>query len=149
MQIISFRISTIRQFSLLILASALAGCSSENVGRVEGTVKLDGMPLPNARLEFWPDQGGKLSAALTDENGHYELHYGREEMGAEVGEHLVQIRTAGVGPSQGDYGSSAPEKIPLKYNTNSELKKTVKPGRNTIDFDLDSKGKVVQPKAGY
>ncbi len=134
------------------LVVGVTGCGSGDIGRVEGTVKLDGKPLPNAQLEFFPqgDGVGGNSAAVTDENGHYELHYGREDMGAAIGEHLVQIRTAGVGGSGGDYNSSSPEKLPLKYNTNSELKKTVKAGRNTIDFDLESKGKIVQPsKSGY
>lgn len=139
------------RFRLILLVSiiGLAGCGSGDIGHVSGIVKLDGKPLPYARLEFFPQGGGGLSAGITDENGKYELYYGREGMGAEIGEHLVQIRTAGAGPSQGDYGSKAPEKIPLKYNTNSELIKTVKAGSNVIDFDLDSKGKVVQPRAGY
>ena len=70
-------------------------------------------------------------------------------MGAEIGEHLVQIRTAGAGPSEGDYGASQPEKVPVKYNNKSELIRTVEAGSNTIDVDLDSQGRVVQPAAGY
>ena len=128
---------------------ALLGCGSGDIGQVVGTVTLDGKPLPNARLEFFPADGGGLSAGRTDANGKYELFYGREAMGAEVGEHLVQIRTAGAGPAEGDYGSSAAEKLPVRYNNKSELKRTVKPGRNVIDFELESKGVIVQPKSGY
>lgn len=133
---------------LLLLSVGLAGCSSSDIGKVTGTVTLDGKPLEYAKLEFFPQPAGGLSSGRTDKDGHYQLYFGRDEMGAKVGEHLVQIRTAGAGPSEGDYGSSAPEKIPLKYNTKSELKATVKPGSNTIDFDLESKGKIVQP-GGY
>lgn len=136
--------------SLLMLGVlGLAGCGSGKIGHVEGTVTLDGQPLPYARLEFFPQGGGGLSAGRTDENGYYELYYGREGMGAEIGEHLVQIRTAGSGPSEGDYGSKAPEKIPVQYNDESELVRTVKGGKNTIDFELESKGKIVQPPRGY
>lgn len=133
--------------SLLLLSlNVLVGCGSGDVGLVEGTVTLDGQPLPNAMLEFFPKEGGGLSAGRTDESGHYELHYGRDEMGAKVGEHLVQIRTAETG---GDYGENSPELLPTKYNNESELTVTVDPGRNTIDFDLDSEGEIVQPPSNY
>ncbi|MCA9193222.1 MAG: hypothetical protein KDB03_15730 [Planctomycetales bacterium] len=136
-------------FSSLLLVLFFSGCGNGNIGLVEGTVKLDGKPLPNAMLEFFPQTGGGLSAGRTDENGHYELYYGREGMGAEIGEHLVQIRTAGVGPAEGDYGPTSKELIPVQYNNRSELIRTVESGRNTFDFDLESKGRIVQPPAGY
>ncbi|MCA9193219.1 MAG: carboxypeptidase regulatory-like domain-containing protein [Planctomycetales bacterium] len=133
----------------LFLIVAFTGCGNGNIGHVEGTVTLDGKPLPNAGIEFFPQAGGGLSAGRTDENGHYELYYGREGMGAEVGEHLVQIRTAGIGSADGDYGPTSKELIPVQYNNRSELVRTVKAGSNTIDFDLESKGRIVQPPSGY
>ncbi|MCA9131094.1 MAG: carboxypeptidase regulatory-like domain-containing protein [Planctomycetales bacterium] len=139
----------LRQCSLLAIAVTTIGCGSGDIGYVEGTVKLDGQPLPNAMLEFYPQDKGGLSSGRTDANGHYELYYGREGKGAEVGEHLVQIRTAGVGDAGGDYGPTSKERIPVQYNNKSELVRKVESGRNTIDFDLESKGKIVQPPSGY
>ena len=133
----------------VVLTAATTGCSPSDIGRVEGTVTMDGSPLPNARLEFYPKDSGGLSAGRTDANGHYELYFGREHMGATVGEHIVQIRTAGAISSDGDYGAPAPEKVPTKYNNDTELTASVKAGSNTIDFDLDSQGKIVQPRDGY
>lgn len=49
---------------------------------------------------------------------------------------------------EGDPGQGTervPEKLPAKYNTKTELTKTVEPGSNVIDFKLDSKGDVSGP----
>lgn len=127
-------------FGLLLLAVSLCGCNSGEFGTVTGTINLDGKPLEGARILFYPDPEGRLSSSLTDENGAYELVYSRSIVGAKVGEHKVQITTAvdlGKGPSK--------ETLPAKYNVKSELREVVKAGRNTINFDLDSEGEVIQP----
>lgn len=135
-------------FVVLSLAFCM-GCNPGNIGTVTGTVKLDGKPLPKAMLTFYPRHEGRASKALTDENGQYELIYTRDINGAEVGQHMIQITTAVEGGDYddgGDYGGSkiAKELIPSKYNIGSELLKDVEPGSNVIDFDLDSKGEIVQ-----
>lgn len=127
--------------------SLLMGCAPGDIGTVEGVVTLDGQPLPNATLEFYPDAGGGFSAGITDDQGHYELHFGRDDMGAVIGEHLIQIRTAELGG--GDYGSSEPERVPAKYNNQSELRRAVEAGHNVLDFDLDSHGELPATPRGY
>lgn len=118
------------------------GCASGDFGTVTGTVKAEGQPLPKAMVKFFPRPEGRASMGMTNENGEYELIYSRDQKGAMVGEHMVQITTAVGG---GDYGDKiAPEKLPAKYNLSSELKEQVKPGHNTIDFDLDFEGEIIQ-----
>ncbi|MEM7476557.1 MAG: carboxypeptidase regulatory-like domain-containing protein [Planctomycetota bacterium] len=129
--------------------AAVAGCGSGDMGYVSGTVTMDGKPLPNAIVEFFPKPSGGLSAGMTDEKGVYELYIGRSGKGAKVGEHLVQISTADGGADDGDYGGASKELVPAKYNVNSELTATVKSGNNTIDFTLDSEGEIIDTPENY
>lgn len=125
---------------------AAVGCGDRPaLASVEGTVRLDGSPLENARVVFTPIGPGRPSSGRTDADGTYSLVYTSDRSGALPGEHAVSITTH----VQGDVDSGsvgAPERVPVQYNVNSELKKTVKADDNVIDFDLESKGKIVQPK---
>lgn len=127
-----------RTIGLLTLL-ALTGCGPSGIGRVSGKVTLDGSPVGQATVLFQPT-GGRPSYGKTDAGGNYSLNYEPRVQGALVGEHSVQIRT---GWKDMDYETGKvkgqPETIPQRYNDKSELKSTVKEGRNTIDFDLKSK----------
>ena len=125
---------------------AAAGCNSDapEVAPVEGTVTLDGQPIEGAMVRFSPVAGGRPSAGRTDSDGWYELVYSREMNGALPGEHVVRISTYVEGdPESGDEG--VPERIPAKYNLDSELKREVKADDNVIDFKLDSEGEIREP----
>jgi hypothetical protein len=135
-----------------IVGLILLGCGKSDtpeLGQVEGTVKLDGSPLPNARVEFHPKKGGRPSVGTTDDDGHFVLEYKTGVNGALVGTHRVRIRTYREGDADAEDESQrapTPEKIPAKYNAETTLEKQVSPGANDpIDFDLDSKGKIVVP----
>jgi hypothetical protein len=52
------------------------------------------------------------------------------------GEHVVTIRTAGTYFDDEGNEIEREESVPAKYNTHTELKRTVKPGSSTIDFEL-------------
>lgn len=133
-----------------IACIALAGCGGPaGVGAVSGTVTLEGKPLASAVVKFAPKDGGAPSRAITDESGRYALRYTRSYSGAVVGEHVVSISTyAAAIPDAEPAKPEVPEKVPAKYNANSELVVTVKSGSNTLDFPLDSKGPIVQPAKG-
>ncbi|HOA51116.1 MAG TPA: carboxypeptidase-like regulatory domain-containing protein [Thermogutta sp.] len=141
---------------LLILLLAIAGCGSKGpkLARVRGKVTLDGQALPNALVTFMPEGGGVASSGTTNANGEYELvcPQGR---GAVVGKHKVSVRTLPPQQSQAQEVSSDDpsylaqysgqssataqpfvEKIPPRYNTQTELVKEVKPGSNEINLDL-------------
>ena len=44
-----------------------------NVVPVEGVVTLDGVPVPDLEVVFWPVGGGHASLGQTDGNGKYEF----------------------------------------------------------------------------
>ncbi|MBW3597231.1 MAG: carboxypeptidase-like regulatory domain-containing protein [Planctomycetes bacterium] len=125
----------------LVLALTL-GCGNQNLGRVEGTVTLDGQPLEGAMVTFSPVEGGRPAAARTDAAGRYELIYTRDDEGALIGEHQVSITTYDEIPLENDEDEVqvVPERLPTKYNVATELTAVVESGSNQIDFDLESAG---------
>ena len=133
--------------AILLAVVAFSGCSGEKVpglGRVTGTVKLDGQPVPDASIMFEGVKPGEPpSLGRTDHSGNYELYYSRGHKGATVGEHAVYINTYQAATDENPQPRK--ETIPAKYNVKSELKETVKRGSNKINIDLKSGGEIIQP----
>lgn len=132
----------------------VAGCADSDLGTVSGMVQMDGKPLPDAVITFYPIEPdvssgkGRASSGRTNEDGYYELQYNREAKGAEIGRHKVEITTAQESAG-GDYGPGVKESVPTKYNSQTELEVEVTSGHNTIDFpDLDSAGSITRGR-GY
>jgi hypothetical protein len=119
----------------LAVVCGMVGCGRSNrppLGLVEGTVTLDGVPLPAALVVFTPDGPGRSAMATTDTAGHYELCFLRDIAGANLGSHTVRITTA-------DGETTAKEILPPRYHRKTRLSATVEPGRNMLDFELQSK----------
>jgi len=99
------------------------------LGQVTGQVTLDGKPVPQAEVQFYPDQA-KRSQGRTDASGHFELRYDGDAKGAVVGNHTIVVLKP--------VGMEMKESIPEQFNRFSELRREVKPGRNVIDLNLKS-----------
>jgi hypothetical protein len=129
------------------LSLGTVGCNRENLpglGRVSGSVSMDGKPVPDATVIFTPSEAGATaSLGRTDASGKYELYYSRGNKGAKIGEHSITINNYQDAGDEG--GQGKPETIPAKYNVKTELKENVKRGSNTIDFALKSGGETIQP----
>ena len=129
---------------IAFLGIPFAGCSSSSgdlpdIGKVRGTVTLDGKPLSDVEVLFFPNEGGRMSNAVTDENGQYELEYMRGAKviyGAKVGNHKVSI----LAVEDEDSDEPAAVRIPKRYRgSKSELTATVESGTNDpVDFELKS-----------
>jgi hypothetical protein len=130
---------------LVAVLGLVVGCGDANLGRVQGTVTLDGQPLEGAMVTFAPVEGGRPAAGRTDASGRYQLVYSRDAGGAMIGEHLVTITTYDERPGENDEDVIVPERVPARYNANSELKVTVEPGSNEMNFELESEGEIVTP----
>ncbi len=120
---------------LLLPAMALGiiGCGRSDLpelGRVQGTVTLDGKPLAGVIVMFQPD-AGRPAVANTDSEGNYELMYTNDTKGATAGQNTVKV----VWPD----GATPTATIPDEYGINSTIKKEVKAGKNTIDIAMESK----------
>jgi hypothetical protein len=142
-----------------LLTSLCVGCGGQQsdyskLGLVNasGTVTLDGQPLPDAVITFdAPD--GQFSFGLTDSGGGYSLQLDSDQRGVTPGEKVVRISTTrkilGLNTSEGgeqeapqpkSKAADKNEKVPAKYNKDSELKVTVTSDKSRYDFDLKTPG---------
>lgn len=135
---------------LALLTVGCGGGDGPEFVTVEGTVTLDGQPVPNAMIAFRPQGaggGGYTSSSYggTDSDGYYYLQYSISQDGAIPGEYQVEIST--YAEADEDEGVEAhPETIPARYNRQTELTATVEPGGGPYDFPLESGGDVIQPE---
>lgn len=143
MQVRSRCSGAIRLLVVPVLVAFLSGCGGADgpqVAPVRGVVTLDNQPLAEALVEFVPEEG-RPANGVTNAKGEYELIYSQSEKGAAVGKHTVKItigREAAM--NEGVQTQAAvTEKVPAKYNTASQLTEHVEPGKNEIDFALQSK----------
>jgi hypothetical protein len=101
-----------------VLLVLLAGCGtkwSQN-DNVEGTLKMDGVPVANVKVQFVPDDPAvqaPASSAQTDENGHFRLTCENGRPGAVIGKHNVVIFKGRAEPGDGQTISTAV--IPQAY----------------------------------
>ncbi len=146
---------SIRAARVVLAASflVLGGCGragpdygSLDLSSVHGTVTLNGEPLAEALVLFEADDQ-TFSYALTDGRGHYELMFNSEKQGVTKGNKTVRIWSSRGIPGMGEAGSAGeeedpdvtptkPEKVPAKYNDQSELEVTVAISSHNFDFDL-------------
>lgn len=125
---------------------ALAGCGgNDDLGRVSGTVTLDGKPLEQAIVKFIPEgEGGSTSYGRTDASGNYSMEFSRSQVGASLGMNRVEINTGTQMADENEKIINVPEVVPARYNAQSELTFEVQPGKNTANFELESGGRIMQ-----
>jgi hypothetical protein len=118
------------------------GKLAKNLAPVSGRILMDKKPLANAEVRFAPEDRTSSSSAITDSQGNYKLTVedSSNREGAVIGDHRVEIS---IDERRLDRPPSSPkgprELIPKKYNAESILTFSVKPGDNKADFDISSK----------
>jgi hypothetical protein len=149
-----------------VFAAILCGCGqtgpdygSLGLCSVQGTVTLDGTPLEKA-LVLFEAADATFSYGLTDGSGHYELMFNSRQPGAMKGSKTVRIWSSRGIPGASEAGGgeegaepddavggveeggaakpAVAERVPAKYNRQSELTATVERESETFDFDLRS-----------
>ncbi|MCY3009891.1 MAG: carboxypeptidase regulatory-like domain-containing protein [Planctomycetota bacterium] len=132
---------------LMIALMLQVGCgpSGPDIARVQGTVTMDGKPLPNAIIMFVP-VGGRPSVSETDANGKYVLEFSGGRKGAIPGINRVEINTGRLAyEKDGKNYPAVKESVPVQYNRLTTLEFNVEAGKNnTADFALKSGGKIVE-----
>ncbi|HJZ53797.1 MAG TPA: carboxypeptidase-like regulatory domain-containing protein [Gemmataceae bacterium] len=134
-------------YCLLLL---VAGCSGgPDLAPVSGRITLDGKPLADATVGFYPVGANTdvMSTGRTNSNGEYSLKtVMKNQPGAVVGQHRVSITVepdlTGSDLPADQLGKVArPPKLPARYQgQESELNCNVPPGGKTdANFDLKSK----------
>lgn len=106
------------------------------MGKVTGKVTLDGQPTKDLQVSFNPKDAnlGTTAVGYTKEDGAYELRYPGDKTGAPVGEYSVSIV-----PAEIDDINAVRPVIPPKYNSATELSRTVVKGDNEFNFELTTK----------
>ena len=137
-----------RVLVLAIAALALAGCGAGHP-RVQGEVRYGGEPVDQGGIAFLPEGGegdAQTRATGVIQEGRYDL-----AKGPPAGAYRVQIywhkKTGRQIASPAGKVDERKQAIPPKYNEKTELKIEVKPGRNTLDFDLPEAGGTIAPKS--
>ena len=131
---------SLRIMLLAWLCLMTAGCGSSRPV-MEGTVMLDGVPIEKGTIMLVPADGKGQTAGSGIEAGRYSMQ-------ASLGTMKVIIwanRKDGTMPDPANPGSGAITDryinyVPARYNQNTELEFTVKPGRNVADFALEAAG---------
>ncbi len=127
-------------FAAVVLTSAfLAGCGGPPKAEVTGTVTLDGVPVENGIIQFYPAGGAGQSVGGGIEKGKYKVE-------ASVGEMTVTINASKVvgkhkmfDTKESPEVDTLQELVPDEYNKTSTLKVTFKEGVNeNVNFELKS-----------
>lgn len=83
----------------VLVSGFAAGCGPGGpvLVDVEGTVTLNGKPLENIYIEFWPESDGPKSSAVTDANGKFVMKTADGvKVGAMVGKHRVLLHDKSI-----------------------------------------------------
>jgi hypothetical protein len=130
---------------IVVAVLSLTGCGGSKAS-VTGTVTLDGKPIQGSRqlygtVNFYrADGSGAPATGMIRESGHYEVATGGTK-GLEPGNYQVAITIKEILPPAEAGGLTGNKRIgPAKYGRPAEsgLTAEVTPGRNTIDFALQS-----------
>jgi hypothetical protein len=115
----------------------LAGCGP-GTSTVSGTVTIDGQPLDGGVISLVPAEAGGEPATAEVVQGKYALRL-------KPGKKHVQISAPQVVGQRKEYkGEGAPlvdiieERLPPKYNSQTELTLDVAPGASTKDWSVQS-----------
>ncbi len=122
--------------SLILPGVGLTGCGSpKTTATVAGAISLDGAPLDNGAISFYPIGGGDAAAthsagATIGNDGRYQAE-------------LASSRVVGQRKAYEDIADSPLEDIleevvPPQYNIASELVHDIELGTKTLDFSLVS-----------
>jgi hypothetical protein len=129
--------------ALFVMAACVVvnGCGDSNRAAVSGTVTLDGAPLEQGVINFFPAEGNKgPTAGGTITSGRYEI---ASEKGVAVGSNRVTIssvqKTGRKIQGVDVVHEERLEAVPAKYNSETTLVHDVQPGKNVLDFDLQDR----------
>jgi hypothetical protein len=116
-----------------VLLLVFSGCdkSGPDLAPVSGRVTLDGKPAESTKVMFYPEGAKSPSLGRTDKEGRYMLRYKRGVEGGTIGWNTVRLETV----TEVTHGRQL---VPERFITGSDLRREVKSGNNTFDFELNA-----------
>ena len=121
----------------------VVGCSDSDRQSIEGTVTLDGQPLPSGSIIFVPQPGTESpTAGGKIEDGKFSVSSQKGIFAGEFGVQITATRPTGKksrDPRTGVVMEDHEQYLPARYNTASELKVEVRAGApNRFEFPMVS-----------
>ena len=119
---------------LLVIVFGLGcGGSGRKTTPISGTVTLDGQPVPEGSITFFPDPKEYDAEVAQIKDGEYDLR-------VTPGKKRVEITASRTVPGKkGPYGEDVIEQyIPPQYNAKTTLTPTVNESEKVYDFALES-----------
>src|SRR5687767_1767548 len=131
----------------LVVAACIGGCSKggPEIVPIAGTVTHSGQPVSNVRIIFQPTEG-RISWAVSGDDGRFTLDYDPDHDGAKVGKHRVYVvdESATVDPTAALSGAKPKKRTPEiaaaidKYSQDkSQLTVEVKKADRNFQLKLD------------
>jgi hypothetical protein len=124
---------------ILALALGLGGCNRTGLVDAEGRLTHKGRPVPSTLITFLPDDGGRPSHGLTNDDGHFSVTYSRSLTGLKRGHYSVALR----------YDVSVDEELGrIKPKASKELKAVIArygdPKTSGLQVDITKSGQVIE-----
>ena len=133
-------------FVLLLIGCQGGGSKYPPTEMVDGTILLDGAPIPKASITFIPSGGdGEIASGFSDEQGKFVIssQNGAPGKGAKIGEYRVTVSQAEVtytpSPTDPEAGTTtAKELLPKVYQDKEKtpLSVSIQKGKNNIKLEL-------------
>lgn len=124
----------------LLFASGCGG--GETKTKVSGTVTLDGVPIENGSISFYPTGATGQNASSGIEKGKYQLDSSLGEMKVQISATKVVGKFKAYDTPDSPMLDKVVEIIPPEFNSASKLTVTLKAGQNdNVNFDLVTKNK--------
>lgn len=131
------------------LLFGMPGCGSRGpkMARVDGVISLDGIAIPDGRIQFEDVQGQVSSAGGKIEQGQYRL----EALPAQMRVRITAYREVPGKFLEMNPGVKTPfieQYIPANYNEKSDLTADIVAGKNEVNFELKSSDAKAKPVTG-
>ncbi len=124
-----------------LAAVVVAGCGGPPRAQVRGKVTVDGKPLANGSIEFFPADGKGQTAGVAIQNGEYQVETSPGEMKVSINGTEVVGKQKAYDTPDSPMIDIVRNAVPARYNAQSELRKTLNAGPNEVNFDLTGDAK--------
>lgn len=146
-------------FALVLPLLVSIGCWQTNLRQAGGIVKVDGVPVSDGSIEFYPVNGGRTATATIQPDGTYVISYHNPGDGLPIGEYKVAVISDVIvgakrtqpsndelsGDVETSEGGRRIHRVPRIYNSiqTTPLRQTVVDAADVqfFEFDIPSRAK--------
>lgn len=119
-----------------VLGMGLTGCGGLRLGKVSGRITVDGEPVPDGVVMFYPEAGPTAVGEIRPD-GTYSLTTQKQGDGAVVGTHRVTIQATKVGPGSMVEPKNIDEELQIARKGPGKGQKWLVPGK--VDWVVPEK----------